>query len=104
MCQIAACNRLHEVEQRFARWLLMTQDRIERTSLPLTHEFLGNMLGSTRSTVTIAAGILQRAGILEYKRGNLIVKDRVGLQEIACECYGILAHQFQVYLRHNHRP
>ena len=79
--QIAACNRLHEIDQRLARWLLMTQDRVGTDVFPLTHEFLSQMLGVNRSTVTICAGILQEAGLIEYRRGRVHVLNRQGLEE-----------------------
>lgn len=85
--QIAACNRLHEAEERLARWLLMVQDRLGSDELPLTHEFLSLMLGTRRATVTIAAGILQRAGVIRYTRGHIHVLDRSQLEDTACECY-----------------
>lgn len=87
--QLAACNRLHEVEERLARWLLMVQDRIGDPHIPLTQEFLANMLGTRRSTVTIIAGTMQRSGLIEYKRGHVKILDRPGLESIACECYRI---------------
>lgn len=87
--QIAACNRLHEVEERMARWLLMVQDRIGGNEIPLTQEFIANMLGTRRSTVTLIAGALQRSGLIEYRRGNVKVLDRQGLESTACECYEV---------------
>src|SRR5580704_8747100 len=74
--QIAACNRLHEVEERLARWILMTQDRLLSDTLPLTQEFLGQMLGTRRSSVTVSAGILQKAGLISYSRGNVTILNR----------------------------
>jgi CRP-like cAMP-binding protein len=71
--QIAACNRLHDVEERLARWFRMTQDRIESDQLSLTQEFLGQMLGTRRSSVTVAAGTLQKAGLISYTRGSLTI-------------------------------
>jgi CRP-like cAMP-binding protein len=91
--QIAACNRLHEVEERLARWLLMSADRIGSNSVPLTQEFLAQMLGTRRSSVTVAAGILQRAGLITYTRGDVEIADRRKLEEAACECYGIMQRQ-----------
>ncbi len=93
--QLAACNRLHEVEERLARWLLTVQDRIGEPDLPLTQEFLSNMLGTRRSTVTIIAGTLQRSGLIEYKRGHVRIVDRHGLENAACECYGITQRLFE---------
>jgi CRP-like cAMP-binding protein len=91
--QIAACNRLHEVEERLARWLLMCADRIQSNALPLTQEFLGQMLGTRRSSVTVAAGILQKAGIISYNRGDVKIVDRPKLEAAACECYGLMQRQ-----------
>jgi CRP-like cAMP-binding protein len=93
--QIAACNRLHEVHERLARWLLMSADRVGSNSLPLTQEFLGQMLGTRRSSVTVSAGILQKAGIIAYERGDVQIIDRPRLEEAACECYGIMQRQVQ---------
>ena len=91
--QIAACNRLHEVEERLARWLLMSHDRIGSNSLPLTQDFLAQMLGTRRSSVSVAAGILQKAGLIEHKRGSATILDRQRLEEAACECYEQLQRQ-----------
>jgi CRP-like cAMP-binding protein len=85
--QLAACNRLHEAEQRLARWLLMVRDRVESENYFLTQEFLGNMLGARRTTVTLAAGTLKRAGLLKYSRGRIHIVDPAGLEKAACECY-----------------
>jgi CRP-like cAMP-binding protein len=91
--QIAVCNRLHEVEERLARWLLMSHDRLASNTLPLTQEFLAQMLGTRRSSVSIAAGILQRAGLIEHSRGNATILDRPGLEEACCDCYAQLQQQ-----------
>jgi CRP-like cAMP-binding protein len=88
--QIAACNRRHEVDERLARWLLMSADRIGSSSVPLTQEFLAQMLGTRRASVTVAAGILQRAGLITHTRGDVEIIDRRKLEEVACECYGIM--------------
>lgn len=89
--QIAACNRLHEVEERLARWLLMSQDRIgDHNIVPLTHEFLAHMLGTRRSSVTVAAGVLQKSGLITYNRGAVRVENRKRLEDAACECYGLI--------------
>ena len=88
--QIAACNRVHEVDERLARWLLMSADRIGSNSVPLTQEFLAQMLGTRRASVTVAAGILQRAGLIAHTRGDVEIIDRKRLEEAACECYGIM--------------
>jgi CRP-like cAMP-binding protein len=85
--QVAACNRLHEVDQRLARWLLMSQDRLEGDVVPLTQETLANMLGTRRASVTEAAGILQKAGLITYQRGDVKIDNRRGLEAAACECY-----------------
>jgi len=98
MMQIAACNRLHDIEERLARWLLMTQDRVHSDALALTHDLLGQMLGSRRASVTIAAGILQRAGIIEYRRGKIHILDRQKLEETVCECYDVVREQLKMYL------
>jgi CRP-like cAMP-binding protein len=88
--QIAACNRLHEVHERLARWLLMCSDRVSSNDLALTQEFLGQMLGTRRSSVTVAAGILQEAGIITTARGDVKIVNRKKLEDAACECYGIM--------------
>lgn len=92
--QLAACNRLHGVAERLARWLLMTCDRIECPSVDLTQEFLAEMIGARRSTVTLAAGALQKAGIIEYRRGRIRIVDRDGLEDGACECFPIIDRLF----------
>jgi len=91
--QIAACNRLHEVNERLARWLLMSSDRIGSNSVPLTQELLAQMLGTRRSSVTVAAGILQRAGLISHTRGDVEIVERKKLEDAACECYGIMRVQ-----------
>lgn len=90
ICQSAACNRLHSIEQRLARWILMSQDRLDSPNVPLTHEFLAEMLGSGRPSVSLAAAMLQRSGLIEYARGKIRVVHRHGLESAACECYGII--------------
>lgn len=97
--QVAACNRLHEVEQRLARWLLMSQDRIGGDIVPLTQEFLAHMLGTRRASVTVAAGILQKAGSIKYTRGSVTVVSRGKLESAACECYGIMTRQAETWQR-----
>ena len=92
--QTAACNRRHPVEERCARWLLMTHDRVASDFFPMTHEFLADMLGVRRPSVSIAMGMLSRAGFTRYKRGKVEVLDRKGLEASACECYHVLARQF----------
>ena len=88
--QLAACNRLHRIEQRLARWLLMMQDRIESSSLLVTHDLLAAMLGTDRPSVSLAAGILQRKGAIGYTRGVMNILSREKIEESACECYGIM--------------
>jgi len=85
--QLAACNRLHEAEQRLARWLLMVRDRAGSNSFYLTQEFMATMLGARRTTVTQAAGTLQRNGYIQYSRGKVNILDSDGLEGVACECY-----------------
>ena len=91
--QVAACNRLHEVEERLARWLLMSQDRLDSNIVPLTQDFLAQMLGTRRSSVSVAAGILRRAGLIDYSRGGATILDRQGLVEASCDCYEQLQRQ-----------
>jgi CRP-like cAMP-binding protein len=88
--QAAACNRLHSNEERLSRWLLMSSDRVGKDTFPITHEFLAQMLGSRRATVTLSAGLLQAAGLIRYGRGRLTIVDRKGLEAVACECYFII--------------
>ena len=83
----AACNRVHKIEERLARWLLLCQDRTTLTHLPLTHEFLSQMLGTGRATVSLAAEILQRSKLIVYSRGKVDILNRNGLEGAACECY-----------------
>jgi CRP-like cAMP-binding protein len=91
--QLAACNRLHEVDERLARWLLMSHDRIGGETMPLTQEFLGQMLGARRASVSVAASTLQKAGMITYTRGNVTLVDKVKLKETACDCYSIIQQQ-----------
>jgi CRP-like cAMP-binding protein len=97
--QLAACNRLHSVYARCARWLLMTRDRVDVDEFPLTQEFLAMMLGTDRSGVAIAAGTLQRAGFIQYTHGTIRILNRAGLEEAACECYAVARKQFDGLLR-----
>jgi CRP-like cAMP-binding protein len=90
VAQTAACNRLHDIGQRLSRWLLMTQDRVDSESLPITHDFLATMLGTDRPSVTTAAGVLQKKKIIEYTRGAVQIVNRKKLEDSACECYGII--------------
>jgi CRP-like cAMP-binding protein len=91
----AACNRLHGAEARLARWLLMTHDRVGADDLRLTHEFLGEMLGTTRATATLSAGALQRAGLVRTGSGRITVVDRAGLEAMACECYQAIRAEYE---------
>ena len=91
--QLAACNRLHDVAERLARWLLMSHDRIGADTMPLTQEFLGQMLGTRRSSVSMAASILQKAGMLTYTRGSVTIVDKRKLVKAACDCYEIIQNQ-----------
>jgi CRP-like cAMP-binding protein len=90
----AACNARHAIEHRLARWLLTAHDRAGADEFPMTHEFLSLMLGVRRPGVTIAAGILQRAGLIHYARGRMAVTDRPGLEAASCECYHTVRHEF----------
>jgi CRP-like cAMP-binding protein len=85
--QSTACNAMHSVEQRLARWLLMAHDRMERDEFPLTQEFAAMMLGAARPTVTVVAGTLQKAGLIIYRRGRVTIVDRKRLESASCECY-----------------
>jgi CRP-like cAMP-binding protein len=88
--QIAACNKLHEAEARLARWLLMSRDRVEVDTMIMTQEFMANMLGTRRTTVTLVAGSLQRRGLIDYSRGKVTIINRAGLETTACECYRVI--------------
>jgi CRP-like cAMP-binding protein len=99
--QSVLCNRMHEVDARLARWLLTSADRMESESLNLTQEFLAQMLGVQRSTVTVAAGDLQRAGLIGYSRGKIHIVDRANLAKTACECYQIVRASYQRVLQLN---
>jgi CRP-like cAMP-binding protein len=90
MAQTAGCNRLHDVAQRLARWLLMAQDRVNSPLLPITHDFLATMLGTDRPSVSLAAGELQKARVIEYNRGSVKIVNRAELERISCECYGVI--------------
>ncbi len=92
VAQLAACNRLHETEQRLVRWLLMCQDRVDSKLLPLTHDFLAQMLGTGRPSVSLAAAVLENAGLIENLRGTVKILNRKSLEAAACECYGVIQH------------
>lgn len=85
--QSVVCNQRHTLRQRCARWLLTTHDRVDENDFHLTHEFLAMMLGVRRAGVTVAAGALQRAGLIQYRRGTVRILDRAGLEQVSCECY-----------------
>jgi CRP-like cAMP-binding protein len=92
--QNAACNRMHAISERLARWILTCHDRVRCDRMPLTHEFLGQMLGAPRTTVTRAAGILHQAGCIDYSRGHVTIKNRQKLERAACECYQVVREEF----------
>ena len=91
--QTAACNALHPVEARLSRWLLQARDRLDSNTIKLTHEFLSQMLGVRRTTVTVIANVLQQAGLIRYHRGQIEIVDREGLEAKACECYEAIRRQ-----------
>jgi CRP-like cAMP-binding protein len=92
--QTAACNRVHELEERLARWLLMCYDRVQDDQIYITHDLLAMMLGTRRTSVTMAAGMLRRAGLIRYARGLVVIRDRDRLAQAACECYRIIHDEF----------
>lgn len=96
--QSAACNALHEAEARFCRWLLQSRDRSDNDIVPITQEFLAQMLGVRRTTVTLVAQSLQDGGLLRYRRGRVEILDRPGLEERACECYKVVSREIEQYL------
>ena len=91
--QLAACNRQHKIEHRLARWLLLVQDCLQTEHLPLTQEFIANMLGTNRAGVTLAAQKLQNKGIIAYSRGSITVQDRTQLEAMSCECYRVIGQE-----------
>jgi CRP-like cAMP-binding protein len=92
--RLTACNAWHTIEQRLCRWLLVTHDRVQADVFEVTQEFLAQMLGAHRQSVTVAASDLQRAGLIRYSRGKLKILDRNGLEEASCECYQAIQRQF----------
>jgi CRP-like cAMP-binding protein len=88
--QVAACNRLHSLEERLSRWLLMSHDRAGRDVFDITHKFLGQLLGARPVTVTLSAGKLEAGGLIRYQYGQVTIVDRAGLESVACECYGVI--------------
>jgi CRP-like cAMP-binding protein len=94
VAQTTACNHVHSVQQRMSRWLLMTHDRVGADEFHLTHEFFAQMLGVRRPSVTVAAGELQKSGLIRYQRGRIRIADRAGLEARACACYDSLRRDF----------
>ena len=94
IAQQVACNGLHSIEERCARWMLLTHDRVGADEFPLTQEFLAQMLGVRRPSVTVVAGILQEGGFIRFRRGRITVTDRQGLENVSCECYRVLREVF----------
>jgi len=95
MAQTAVCNRHHSVEQQLCRWLLLTLDRLPSNELVMTQELVASMLGVRREGITEAAGNLQRAGVISYRRGHIAVLDRAGLESSACECYAVVRKELR---------
>jgi CRP-like cAMP-binding protein len=93
--QSVACNRMHSLDERFARWVLMSHDRVKKNEFQLTQEYLAIMLGVHRPSVSVVAKTFQRAGLITYNRGILTILDRAGMEESCCECYGIVKKQFE---------
>jgi CRP-like cAMP-binding protein len=93
--QTAICNRLHPVEQRFCRWLLLSHDRVKTDELVMTQELIATMLGGRRESVTVAAGRLQDEGLIQYARGHITILDRKGLEDSVCECYAVVKNEYQ---------
>jgi CRP-like cAMP-binding protein len=100
VAQSAACNRVHTVDERCARWLLMTHDRVKSDTFALTQEFLAQMLGVHRPTVSVAAAMLQKAGYIRYVRGTITIVDRKGLEGASCECYRAISDEYERLLNH----
>ena len=96
--QTAACNRLHTLDQRLARWLLMTRDRIDGDEFTLTQEFLSRMLGVRRAGVSVAANSLRQMGLIDYRRGDIQVLDQRKLKDVACECYRVVQAEYDRFL------
>jgi CRP-like cAMP-binding protein len=102
IAQGAACNRLHPIDARCARWLLSTHDRVEGDTFPLTQDFLALMLGVRRAGVSVTQQALQQDGLINYSRGMVTIYDRPGLEAIACECYGVIRDRFERFLPYPH--
>lgn len=94
IAQTAACNRAHDLNQRLARWLLLSHDRLRKEEFILTHEFLSRMLGTRRAGVSVAANGLRQGGLIDYTRGRVRIKNRKGLEQASCECYGIVKAEY----------
>ncbi len=94
VAQSAACNRMHSLVERCARWLLMTHDRVDAAQFPMTHDFLSEMLGVRRPSVSVASAALRDAGLITYHRGKVTVLDRAGLESASCECYRLVRERF----------
>jgi CRP-like cAMP-binding protein len=101
--QIVACNAVHTVEARCCRWILSTHDRVHRSTLPLTHEFLAEMMGVQRSTVSLVTRTLQSAGLINQRRGGITIVDLNGLEAASCECYRAIRKNFERLLPHTYR-
>ena len=101
MSQLAACNRLHQAEARLSRWLLMAQDRVQEDTLILTQEFLGQMLGTQRTTVVMVVGAMQRSGLITLSRGKITINSRQNLEDAACDCYKIVRDLIAKQYRRN---
>jgi CRP-like cAMP-binding protein len=99
--QSAACNRFHSVEERFCRWMLMTHDRVRSDSFPVTQEFLSQMLGVRRPSISVVAAIVQKAELIRYSRGKMTILNRKGLEAGTCECYAIVKEDFDRLLGGN---
>jgi CRP-like cAMP-binding protein len=97
--QTAVCNRLHSVEQRFCRWLLLCHDRVDVSEILMTQEYIANMLGGRRESVTVAAGRLQDLGVIHYSRGHITILDRQGLEMMVCECYRVVEDEIDRLVR-----
>lgn len=106
VAQNATCNRLHSIEERCCRWLLMTQDRVGADSFPMTQDFMAQMLGVRRAGVSVVAATLQKTGFIRYSRGKITIVNRSGLEDITCECYRVINEEFErLFASHsNHCP
>jgi CRP-like cAMP-binding protein len=98
LAQTAACNRSHTLDERMCRWLLMTRDRVDSDTFPLTQEFLATMVGVRRPSISLAGTSLQRAGLIKYSRGRITILDRPALEASSCECYAFVQKQFELAL------